>query len=86
MSELMVSIKVDDEGHVIVLPFIQIAGIGRAIESIREMGHEAIWHPAACGCCFVVHARPPEGELMSSGYVVGPDGGMTWHEHMEEEH
>jgi hypothetical protein len=86
-AELMVTITVDEAGNKITLPFIQIAGIGNAIESIREMGHEqVVWHPAACGCCFVVHPRPPEGELMHAGYVVGPDGGATWHEHVEEEH
>jgi len=86
MSELMIRIQIDDEGHTIALPFIQVAGIGNAIESIREMGADAVWHPAACGCCFIVHARPPEGELMHSGYVVGPDGGATWHEYPEEGH
>jgi len=86
MSELMISIQIDDEGHTIAVPFIQIAGIGRAIKEIEQCGLQAVWHPAACGCCFIVHARPDPGELMRAGFVVGPDGRATFHDYAEEEH
>lgn len=79
MSELMVTITITEEGDQIRLPYVQLLGVNRCIKLIRETGAEAMWHAASCDCCFIVHAVPAQGEVMHSGYVVGPDGGWTEH-------
>jgi hypothetical protein len=70
----------------ITLPYMQVVGIGKCVKAIQQTGRDAVWHPAACGCCFIVHARTEPGELMHEGFVVGQDGGYDWHDHADEPH
>jgi hypothetical protein len=83
VGELMVTIKVNEAGDTITLPMEQVLGIRECLELTRADGRDAIWHPAACGCCFIVHAVPPEGQAEHEGYVVGQDGGyhLETHDH-----
>ena len=84
MGELMVTIKVSEE-DVIMLPYVQAIAIGKCCSLIHERtGRQPMWHPGQCGCCYHVHARPPEGEIEHSGYVVGADGGYSFHDVTEE--
>jgi hypothetical protein len=85
MSELRITIQVNEEGDRITLPFAQMVGIADCIKTIQADGKDAMWHPAACGCCYLVHAIPPEGEIEHEGFVVGPDGGASWIEHQHGE-
>lgn len=74
MSELLVTIPTP-HGDV-TLTISQATSMGKCIEYLRFQGKEAVWHPADCGCCIIVHEDGVEP--CHAGFVIGQDGGYDW--------
>jgi hypothetical protein len=71
-------VTVETQHGNVTLPAAQAVGIAEAVSLVRARGVPATWHPADCGCCYVVHER--DAACLTGGYVVGRDGTFDWYD------
>ena len=74
MSAETVTIPTPD-GKTVTLPRAQAERVALCLREFRARGVPARWHQNDCGCCVTVHEA---AEHVTSGYLVGADGGCEW--------